>query len=110
MVSLKCEFQNSSAGSRLLNDGDSILLSLRCSLSLRDHAAEGIAEICLVSHVKFVDIPLSDIEFINNLNVVWAYFLGRLAQAEATASESAEAPREKDIALIATSSTVGAIK
>jgi hypothetical protein len=42
--------------------------------------------------------------------MVWAYFLGRLAQAEATASESAEAPREKDIALIATSSTVGAIK
>ena len=41
--------------------------------------------------------------------MVWAYFLGRIAQAEATAIESAEAPKEKDIALIATTSMIGAI-
>jgi len=39
--------------------------------------------------------------------MIWAYFLGRIAQAEATASESVEAPKERDIAQIVTASLKG---
>jgi hypothetical protein len=41
-------------------------------------------------------------------DMIWAYFLGKIAQVEAAASESAEAPKEKGIA-ITTASMIEAI-